>query len=197
MGKRWILGAGIGEAMAEKNKNITSLDEHTKQSIDRLQKIIDETQATVRAYDTKAEVLAVILTLVIGVVNFTLVNDVKSVGCLRYMALATTALGLIALFVNGFVLYPKKDIFKGIQTNNYKPKRTYFVNMESCPTFNNIDIYVNEVDSTDWKHELAYEVLKISLIRDRKHSCFILALRLACLTLIGVFTLLIGVLFHG
>lgn len=182
--------------MAE-NKNIAPLDDHSKLSIDRLQKIIDETQATVRAYDTKAEILAVILTLVIGVVNFTLVNDVKSVGCLKYMALATTTLGLIALFVNGFVLYPKKDIFKGIQTNNYKPKRTYFVNMESCPTFNNIDIYVDEVDSTDWKHELAYEVLKISLIRDRKHSCFIWALKLAGLALIGVFTLLIGVLFHG
>lgn len=183
--------------MAEKQKSIPSIDEHSKMAIERLQKIIDETQATVRAYDTKAEILAVILTLVIGIINFTLVNDVKSVGCIKYMALITTAIGVIALFVNGFVLYPKKDVFKAIQTNNYKPKRTYFVNIETTPTFNNIDIYVDEVDSTDWKHELAYEVLKISLIRDRKHSCFIWALRLSGLTFLGVIILLVGIILYG
>lgn len=183
--------------MTEKQKSISLIDEHSKMSIERLQKIIDETQATVRAYDTKAEILAVILTLVIGIINFTLINEVKSGGFIKYMALITTAIGVIALFVNGLVLYPKKDVFKAIQTNNYKPKRTYFVNIENTPTFNNIDIYVDEVDSTDWKHELAYEVLKISLIRDRKHSCFVWALRLSGLTFFGIILLLMEIILYG
>jgi hypothetical protein len=183
--------------MVEKQKSMQLIDEQSKMSIERLQKIIDETQETVRAYDIKAEILAIILTLVIGIINFTLVNNFNSVVSIKYTALITTALGVIALFVDGLVLYPKKDVFKAIQTNNYKPKRTYFVNMETTPTFNNIDIYVDEIDSTDWKHELAYEVLKISLIRDRKHQCFVWALRLSGLTFLGIIILIVEISMYG
>ncbi|MFZ6006156.1 MAG: hypothetical protein ACOYU2_00710 [Nitrospirota bacterium] len=183
--------------MAEKQEDISVIGEKSRMSVERLQKIIDETQETIRAYDIKAEILAVILTLVIGIVNFTLVTDVKSIEFIKYTALITTAVGVIALLINGIVLYPKKDVFKAIQTNKYKPKRTYFVNIEDTPTFNNIDIYVDEVDSTDWKHELAYEVLKISLIRDRKHVCFVWALRLSGLAFLGLIILLAGIIVYG
>ncbi len=183
--------------MTEKQKSMPIIDEHSKMSIERLQKIIDETQETIRAYDIKAEILAIILTLLIGVINFTLVNKFNSIGCIKYTALTTVAIGVISLFAIGLVLYPKKDVFKNIQTNTYKPKRTHFVNIRSTPSFDNIDVYLNEVDSTDWKHELAYEVLKISLIRDRKHSCFVWALRFSGLTLLGVIILLAGIILYG
>lgn len=181
--------------MADKQKSM--IDEQTKMSIERLQKIIDETQETIRAYDIKAEILAVILTLIISVINFTLLNNFSSLSCIKYMALITILIGVSSLIVVGFVLYPNKDIFKDIQTNSYKPKRTYFVNIGGTPSFNNIDVYLNEVESTDWSRELAYEVLKISLIRDRKHLSFLWALRLCGLTFVSITLLLVGIILYG
>jgi len=83
--------------MTEKQKGMPLIDEQSKMSIERLQKIIDETQETIRAYDIKAEILAIILTLVIGVINFTLVNNFNSVGCIKYTALITITIGVISL----------------------------------------------------------------------------------------------------
>lgn len=163
-----------------------------------LEKILDETQATVRAYDTKAEVLAVILTLVVGVINFTMVSEgCKGHAWVKAGSVVSIALGVFTLFAAGMVLYPRQNLFRGINVGRIKPKGTFFVLLGEGCTFNNLDSYLCDVDATDWKREIAYEVLKTSCIRDCKHYWFHLAMKCAALTLLGILILLLGIAFYG
>ena len=169
-----------------------------KTSLESLQKVLDETQETIRAYDTKAEVLAIILTLVVGIINFGMVADncKKYVG-IKFLSVTSIAMGIFTLLAVGMVLYPRKNLFKDIDTGDDRPKRTYFVSFNFMPSFKNLDEYISQVSLTNWKREIAYEVLKTSCIRDHKHYWFHIALRCAGVTLFGILVLLIGIAYYG
>lgn len=167
-------------------------------SLECLQNTLDETQETIRAYDTKAEVLAIILTLVVGVVNFTLVSEGCKAHCwIKVASIVSIFVGIATLFAAGMVLYPRKNFLKDIETGAEKPKGTYFVSLGVDSPFRNLDDFLRQVEETDWKREVAYEVLKTSHIRDNKHFWFHIAIRGAAITLLGILVLLIGVAYYG
>lgn len=174
----------------------STIQENT--SVQYLQKALDETQETIRAYDTKAEVLAIVLTLVVGVINFSALTDkCKASQCLDYLRAIPLLLGFITLVLIGMVLFPRRNLFKEIDSGTDRPKGTYFVSLQFMPAFKNLDEYLRQVDATDWKRELAYEVLKTSCIRDHKHFWFHWALRGATFTLAAIVILVVGGVVHG
>jgi hypothetical protein len=180
----------------EQVRNTTGIGDKT--TINCLQKALDETQETIRAYDTKAEVLAIILTLIVGVINFNLINEgCKAHSWIKSLSVVSIFLGISSLFAVGMALYPRNNLFKEIDTGNEKPKRTYYVSFSIMPSFKTLDEYLSQVDVTDWKREIAYEVLKTSCIRDNKHFWFHLALRSAAVTLLCIVGILIGVAYYG
>ncbi|HIJ88017.1 MAG TPA: hypothetical protein HPP97_10115 [Desulfuromonadales bacterium] len=163
-----------------------------------LQKALDETQETIRAYDTKAEVLAIIMTLVVGIINFGLVNDICKTHCwIKFISVTSIFLGITTLFAIGMVLYPRKNLFKSIDSGEFRPKRTYYVSLDFLPSFTNLDEYLRQIDITDWKREIAYEVLKTSCIRDHKHTWFHIGLKCAGCTLVSILVLLFWVAYYG
>jgi hypothetical protein len=165
-------------------------------SLDCLQKILDQTQETIRAYDTKAEVLAIILPLVVGVINSNVVNEnCKMHIGFNLLSFSSILLAILTLFTVGMVLRPRKDLFRQIDAGAYAPKQTYFVSLQARPDFRSLDEYLRQVDATDWKRELAFAVLVTSCIRDKKHYWFNRALSCAALTLLVIILLLIGVVF--
>lgn len=92
--------------MAENGIEAVKSDIQNKTTLECLQKILDETQETIRAYDTKAEVLAIIMTLVVGVINFGLVNDSCKTHCwIKFISVISIFLGITTLFAIGMVLY--------------------------------------------------------------------------------------------
>lgn len=176
----------------------TTPDIRDKVTLECLQKALDETQETIRAYDTKAEVLAIILTLVVGIINFGIVAESCKLHCeIRFLSLISISLGLFTLFAVGMVLYPRKNLFKDIDTGSEKPKRTYFVSFDFMPSLKSLDEYISQVDITDWKREIAYEVLKTSCIREHKHYWFHIALSCAGVTLLLILVLLIRIAYYG
>ena len=169
-----------------------------KTTLECLQKVLDETQETIRAYDTKAEVLAVILTLVVGIINFGIVTDSCKVHCaIKLISVTSMALGIMTLFAVGMVLYPRKNLFQGIDTGEFIPKLTYYVSFDIVPSFKKLDEYLRQVDTTVWKREIAYEVLKTSCIRDYKHFWFHIGIRCAAVTLLCMLALVIGIAYYG
>jgi len=167
-------------------------------TLDCLQNILNETQETIRAYDTKAEVLAILLTLVVGTINFSLISDsCKSHCAIKMLSVISISLGLLTLFAAGMVLCPRKNMVRGIDTGNYLPKRTYFVSLDIAPQFNSLDEYLRCVDLTNWKNEVAYEVLKASRIRDNKHFWFNIGIMCAAITLLCILALLIGIAYYA
>jgi hypothetical protein len=165
-------------------------DDGNKISLECLLKTLEETQQTIRAYDVKSEVLTIILTLIVSIVNFNMVSEFKSCYSIRFLSLVSLVLTIFSLLAAGLVLFPRKNLFKQIILGTYKPKFTYFVDLDIVPSFRNLDEYLNQVDSTDWKKEVAYEVLKTSCIRDHKHRWFKWASMLSGITL----TVIIGIL---
>lgn len=144
-------------------------------TINCLQHAIEDTQGTIRAYDSKAEILGILLTVALGITNFTLLQQAPA--ALSKCLLGTSwVVGLIALALLGRVLRPKKNLFKELNCGSYTPTGAYFLfNVLSCPQ-NTVSELAKKAQQTDWVSELTYESMKLSLIRDRKHSCFMSAL---------------------
>lgn len=158
-------------------------DTNTEVVISCLLHAIEDAQGTIRAYDSKAEILGVLLTIALGITNFTFLQQPP--GALsNYLLGASWLLGLLALGLLGMVLLPKKDQFRGLSYGTYEPTGAYFlINVRSCPQ-NTVSALASKAKQTDWASELTYESMKLSLIRDSKHRCFIWALKAAGLTLL-------------
>lgn len=181
----------------EKNEKCTE-DNRDKTTLECLQNILNETQETIKAYDTKAEILAILLTLIIGIINFGFVTDACTTHCgIKLVSIISMSLGILSLFPIGMVLYPRKNLFEGINAGEFQPEKTYFVSFNIVPEFKNFDEYLRQVEATDWKKEIAYEILKTSCIRDHKHFWFNIGIRCAAITLLSILLLLIGIAFYG
>lgn len=184
--------------MVGKNLETDKSDIQDKTTLECLHKVLAETQETIRAYDTKAEVLAIILTLVVGIINFGVVTESCKAHCgIKIISVMSMGLGIMTLFAVGMVLYPRKDLFQEIDSGEFTPKRTYFVSFDIMPSFKNLGEYLLQADNTDWKREIAYEVLKTSCIRDHKHFWFHIGIRCAAITLLCMLALLIGIAYYG
>ncbi len=60
-----------------------------------LQHALADSQATIRAYDSKAEILAVLLTVALGITNFTALQ--QSAVCFKALLAAGWIIGLVAI----------------------------------------------------------------------------------------------------
>lgn len=139
-----------------------------------LQHAVEDAQCTIRAFDSKSEILGVLLTLGIGITNYALMEDKG--GCAKWLIFSAWATGLISMLLLGAVLLPKRDLFKKIAFGGYQPSETYYVrNIANSPNCTVSELAKKSLD-TDWVSELMYENMKLSLIRDRKHNLFNAAL---------------------
>jgi len=161
----------------------------TDTTISCLMHAIDGAQETIRAYDTKAEILGVLLTLAIGITNFTFYQH--NTAYTKWILFSSWIVALIAIAILGLVLHPKKDPFKNIDRGNFTPSGTYFLtNLSSSPQ-NTVTRLTDKAINTDWVSELMYENMKLSAIRDYKHCWFTLALKLTGFTILLIATSII------
>lgn len=157
-------------------------DAKTEITISCLKHAIEDTQATIRAYETKAEILGVLLTLAIGITNFTFLQN--GTGYAKCILVGSWVVALIAIMVLGLVLHPKKNPFKNIDRGNYTPSGTYFLFNLSLSPQNTVTALADKATNTDWVSELTYENMKLSAIRDNKHYWFTWALKLTGVTIL-------------
>lgn len=153
-----------------------------KTTISCLMHAIEDTQATIRAFDTKAEILGILLTLAIGITNFTFLQN--GIGYAKWILMGSWVVALIAIIVLGLVLHPNKNPFKNVDRGNYIPSGTYFLFHLSSSPQNTVTALADKAINTDWVSELTYENMKLSAIRDNKHYWFTWALKLAGITIL-------------
>ncbi len=135
---------------------------------------LKEAQDSVRSYDTKAQIVGVGFIFTIGIItklgaNLPGPSEFNTIAVVLYWLLA---IGPIMLF--GFVLYPSRKTVKSLRSFEEPVRRTYYVSSESP---RNLDAYLKEVRSSNWSTEIAYEIIKVSGLRDLKRTRFIRALR--------------------
>lgn len=158
-------------------------------TIDCLKHVIEDSQNTIRGYDSKAEIMAILLTLAIGFTNFTLFPEVSGIS--KYLLIFSWVISFLAIGMLGLVLYPKKNQFQKINMGNYTPKGTYFIHSVADTPECTVSAMAEKALNTNWVLELTYESMKLSVIRKRKHFWFIRALRLSGLTLLLIVTTLV------
>jgi len=159
----------------------------TATNVDILLAAISDTQNTIRAYDFKAEILAALITLLIGFIAFFLGHD-------HHSAFKTTVESLIiasafgTLFQLALVLYPSRKPINSILMGTYKPSGVFYLSPASIKS-TTVDEMIQSIGKTDWLSELTFELVKISAIRERKMKWFTRALTMSFVmfVLVGIF----------
>ena len=149
-------------------------------SVTYLLSALKEAQDSVRSYDTKAQIVGVGFIFTLGVITKFGAN-LPSPSVLNVIAVILfwlLAIGPIMLF--GFVLYPSRTTVQSLHSHKKVVRHTYYVSSESP---RNLDEYLKDIGSGNWSAELAYEIIKVSGLRDLKRVRFIRALRVSAFSL--------------
>ncbi len=134
---------------------------------------LKEVQDTVRTYDTKAQIVGVGFIFSIGVVTnigARLPNH-PEFSTLFLILAWILAIGPIILF--GVVLYPSRSNAPIIGDEAEDIRHNYYV---ATAVQRDLSTYIKNIDACDWKQEIAYEIMKLSNLRDIKRSRFMRAL---------------------
>ena len=165
-------------------------------TIDCLKHALEDTQETIRGYDNKAEILAVLLTLAVGLTNFTLFPLIVD-SLEKYLLMASWVTAFAAITLLGLVLHPKVNLFEAIQKGTYTPQGTYFLHKINESPTNTISALAERALNTNWVEELTYECMKVSIIREKKHCWFVSALLISGLTLLLILLALLSGAYCG
>ncbi len=155
-----------------------------QQSLSLLHDSLAEAQATVRAYDTKAQIVGVGYVLALGVVgNFEALLPKASEFNPLTLSIACGVILPILLF--GFVLYPsRKSAEKFADQSEATPERVLYVD----PTkLGSVKALKEAVGCCDPIIEVSFELLNVSQLRELKRRRFLRALFSAAVVFLFIF----------
>jgi hypothetical protein len=145
-----------------------------------LRAALKEVQDSVRSYDSKTQIVGVGFIFTIGIITnlgATLpgTSELNVLGVILFWTL-----GIVPVVLYGFVLYPSRHSVQPLQCYNENVHHTLYISSERP---RDLDTYLKDVGTSDWAAELAYELMKVSNLRDLKRIRFIRALRASTLSL--------------
>lgn len=158
-------------------------------TIECLKHAISDTQETIRGYDNKALIVATLITLAVGITNYSLMPHLE--GGLKYGLIVSWLLAIISVALLGMVLHPRINNFKALHMGEFTPTGVYFLHKATESASNSVSALAEKALSTYWVEELMYEHMKVSYIREKKHCWFVLALKVTGLTLTLTFLVII------
>jgi hypothetical protein len=134
---------------------------------------LNEVQQTIRAYDTKAQIMGVGFIFSITMVGKLLENlPVAREYDLGYLIGGFLLLiGPVTLF--GMVLYPSRRSAPETETDGSRVRGCFYFVSDGARDFRS---FVDDIDKADWKVELAYEITRLSALRDLKRRRFLMAM---------------------
>ena len=155
-----------------------------QQSLSLLHDSLVEAQATVRAYDTKAQIVGVGYILALGVVGSfeALLPEASE---LNLITLSVACVAILPILLFGFVLYPsRKSAEKFADQSEATPEHVLYVN----PTkLGSIKALKEAVGRCDPIIEVSFELLKVSQLRVLKRRRFLRALFSAAVVFLFIF----------
>lgn len=143
------------------------------QHIDGMKEALAEAHTDVRSYDTKAQIMGIGFIFSLGVIFNILegFDTTRSLGWFQLFAAFVLAIGPVVLY--GAVLYPSRRLFRSIKTPELGIQNTYYHVPGDRPS---VEDYLDKARTTNWEHEIAFEIVKVSSLRDVKRKRFIRAL---------------------
>lgn len=154
---------------------------------------LNEVQQTIRAYDTKAQIMGVGFIFSVTMIGNLLKNlEYQRDYDLPYLIIGfILLLGPVTLF--GTVLYPTRRTAPRTQKKPTSVNRCFYFRSDGEK---DLDAYLTDITSADWTSEIAYEITRLSALRDLKRNRFVTAM-FACgasfaLILIGTLLKMMG-----
>lgn len=145
-------------------------------SVNCLLAALKEAQDSVRSYDTKAQIVGVGFIFTIGIItklgaSLPGPSELNPIGVVLFWLL-----GIVPILLFGFVLYPSRNSVRSLESYKELIRHNYYISSESP---RDLDAYLKDIGSSDWSAEIAYEIIKVSGLRDLKRVRFIRALRIS------------------
>lgn len=157
-----------------------------EQSLSLLRDALTEAQATVRAYDTKAQIVGVGYVFALGIVGSVekmVPNSVET----DWLAIAFAwVIVILPILFFGYVLYPTRKTAPSLDEDPVK--RPEFVLYVDTARHYDVEALKQSLRRCDPVNEFAFEVLKLSKLRELKRQRFLRALFLAAAAFVLVFT---------
>ena len=138
-----------------------------------LELTLSEAQATVRGYDTKAQIVGIGYTFALNIVANATSAFPRSADDSLLTLVVFWAIVMAPLFLFGAVLYPSRRLAPQIHRGDAEPRRLLYV---ETARFEDVAALAKASEDADWLNEMAYEVLKVSRLRELKRARFIRAL---------------------
>jgi hypothetical protein len=155
------------------------------QHIDGMKEALAEAHTDVRSYDTKAQIMGIGFIFSLGVI-FNILEGFgtgQPLGWFKLLSAFVLSIGPVVLY--GAVLYPSRRLFKSIQSRELGIQNTYYHVPGKSPS---VEGYLAAARATHWEHEIAFEIVKVSRLRDVKRRRFIRALEASAVS----FAILMG-----
>lgn len=153
------------------DEGASKLESVEQQSMSLLRDSLSEAQMTVRAYDTKAQIVGVGYIFALGIVSE--INEVLLTppGNPIVFVLLSWGVILFPIFHFGHVLYPtRKTAPKSSQNLEVSIERILYVEPESLTSVEDLRASIAKCDPVN---EYCYELLKISKLREKKRRRFL------------------------
>ncbi len=155
-----------------------------QQSLCLLRDSLAEAQATVRAYDTKAQIVGVGYMFALGVVG-KFESLLPKASELNLLTISVACGAILPLLLFGFVLYPsRKSVKKLAKQPEETPEHVLYVD----PTkLGSVKALREAVDRCDPINEVCVELIKVSQLRELKRRRFLRALFAAAVAFIFIY----------
>jgi len=162
------------------------LQPSTDQALSLLRDSLAEAQATVRSYDSKAQIVGIGYIFALGIVGALddLVPDSTELDVVKIVVGWIVVVLPIVLF--GFVLYPSRKMVPRLADEpEIRPKHILYVDPKRL---GNVEALKEAANSSDPSTEIAFELLKVSMLRELKRQRFLRALWAAGICFVVLFT---------
>jgi hypothetical protein len=137
--------------------------------VESLRAAVQDTQETIRAFDVKAEVLAVALAIVVAVWQWVPMQTAGVPG--RWLVGLSALFALACAWCVGAVLIPRSKTRGDVNLGGYSPQNVF-----RPPAVDDrnvtVAVFAERARQTDWVLELTYELFKLARIRVEKEKWF-------------------------
>ena len=144
---------------------------------------LKEAQDNIRTYDTKAQIVGIGFIFTIGTITkLTHLELLESQSGVLLLVLSW-ALIMIPLISFVSVLYPTRKIAPSILRGRKEVQALFYLHPNEVKSLNE---YVKQLDEINVKRELAYELMKVSVLRELKRKRFLRAIFVSSLSLLSL-----------
>ena len=134
---------------------------------------LKECQDTVRSYDTKSQICGVGFIFSISIINKIGESFGSAIQMTTFMVMLAWLLSIGPIILYGMVLFSSRKIMDELGRDEPDIHHTFYLLGRKTKDFSS---YMADIQVCDWKKEIAFEIVKVTRLRNIKRDRFIRAL---------------------